>query len=257
MGDDKGGPGTSDAGRATMPRMPFSSLVMLAYDLKRDQVSGPVWIDDGMNNGYAITATMSKTTTKEQYCGMLRNLLTDRFHLALHRETRGFPGYELTVAKGGSKLKRFTGSTDPSDISGPISRDSSGFPVLPPTGLRGSLITMSRPGVMAMSYRGPLGPFATGLGPWVGWSNGNTVSGAPNPRVVDKTGLDGIYEIHLQFAGTLPGMAGADSGVAPVETAPNILDAVTEQLGLKLQKAKAVSVDVLIIDHVDRKPTKN
>ncbi len=165
-----------------------------------------------------------------------------------------------TVAKGGSKLKRFTGSTNSSEISeGPISRDSRGFPKLPPTGLRGSLITMSSPGVMSMSYRGPLGPFATGLGPWVGWSAGNTGAVAPSPRVVDKTGLDGIYEIHLQFAGRLPGMPGADTGIAPAaaETTPNIIDAVTEQLGLKLQKVRAVSVDVVIIDHVDRTPTRN
>lgn len=73
---------------------------------------------------------------------------------------------------------------------------------------------------------------------------------------MDKTGLDGIYEIHLEFAGPIagtPGTVGEDSGVA----APNIFDAVTQQLGLKLQKVKAVSVDVIIIDHVDRTPTKN
>lgn len=111
---------------------------------------------------------------------------------------------------------------------------------------------------MSMSYRGPLGPFATGLARWVGWSTGSTGPGL-NPRIVDKTGLDGVYEIHLAFAGTLPGMPGADSGIAPasVETAPNIVNAITEQLGLKLRKVKAVSGDVLIIDHVDRTPTKN
>jgi uncharacterized protein (TIGR03435 family) len=231
---------------------------MLAYDLQRDQLSGPVWIDDGFNYGYAITATMSKTTTKEQYCGMLRNLLTDRFHLAIHHEAQDRPGYELTVAKGGSKLKRFSGSTNSSEGSEPPRLDarSSGFPKLPLNGLSGTLITMSPPGVMKMSYRGPLAPFASGLGPWVGWSTGNTGIGAANPRVVDRTGLDGVYEIHVEFAGApadTPGTASVDSGVA----APNIFDGVTQQLGLKLQKARAVSVDVLIIDHVDRTPTKN
>ena len=63
---------------------------------------------------------------------------------------------------------------------------------------------------------------------------------------MDKTGLDGIYEIHLEFTGPPPDTDG-----------PNIFDAVTQELGLKLQKAKAVSVDVIIIDHVDRRPTKN
>ena len=36
---------------------------------------------------------------------MLQKLLTDRFHLTVHHETRDFPGYELVVAEGGTKLK--------------------------------------------------------------------------------------------------------------------------------------------------------
>ena len=38
---------------------------------------------------------------------MLRALLEDRFKLKVHREIRQVPVYELTVAKGGPKLKRF------------------------------------------------------------------------------------------------------------------------------------------------------
>jgi uncharacterized protein (TIGR03435 family) len=160
MGEVKGGPGTSDPGRVTMPRMPISTLVMLAYDLKRDQLSGaPQWIDDGLNDGFAITATMSKTTTKEQYCGMLRNLLTDRFHLAIHHEAQSRPGYELMVAKGGSKLKRAGAPNDSREISDPTSpiriqdASSNRFPKLPADGKPGLMIAMSPPGVMRMSYR--------------------------------------------------------------------------------------------------------
>ncbi len=56
-------------------------------------------------NRYEITATMPPGTTKEQVRLMLRNLLVERFHLAVHHEARNFPGYELTVAKDGPKLK--------------------------------------------------------------------------------------------------------------------------------------------------------
>jgi uncharacterized protein (TIGR03435 family) len=41
---------------------------------------------------------------------MLRNLLGDRLHLAVHIENRIVSGYALVVAKGGSKLKANTGA---------------------------------------------------------------------------------------------------------------------------------------------------
>jgi uncharacterized protein (TIGR03435 family) len=36
---------------------------------------------------------------------MLKNLVTERFKLALHFERKEVPGYELVVAKGGVKMK--------------------------------------------------------------------------------------------------------------------------------------------------------
>jgi uncharacterized protein (TIGR03435 family) len=259
MGGVTGGPGTDAPGRVMMPRMPVSTLVMLAYDLKRDQLSGPAWIDDGFNDGFAITATMPKATTKEQYCGMLRNLLTDRFHLAVHREVQSRPGYELVVSKSGSKLKRESRSPDSSELpeSASIDANSNRFPKFPLNGQPGLRIAMSpQGGVVRMSYRGALAPFATGLGPFITWSAGNTGFGDPNARLVDKTGLDGVYEIRLEFAGPQPNSPGTE-GVDLGAGAPNIFDAVPQQLGLKLQKAKSVPVDVVVIDHVDRTPTKN
>jgi uncharacterized protein (TIGR03435 family) len=62
----------------------------------------------------------------------------ERFHLAMHRETRNRPGYELVVAKGGPKLKQFTGVTDPARDFRPARMEAAhdGFPKLPATGLR-------------------------------------------------------------------------------------------------------------------------
>lgn len=249
-----GGPGTSDPGRVTTPRMPFSILIKQAYGLQDDQISGPAWMSDGFNNGYEVAATMPTTTTRQQYCGMLRNLLAERFHLTMHREAQGRPGYELVVAKGGSKLKKFNGATESTEGSDAAPLEAGQFPRLPPTGLYGSKISGSPlSGVMRMSYRGPLSSFANGIAPFVGWTTGSTGPGAPMPRVSDKTGLDGNYEIHLAFSGPQP----EGAGVASVDSAPNIFDAVVQQLGLKLQKVKDVSVDVVVIDHADRTPTKN
>lgn len=92
--------------------------------------------------------------------------------------------------------------------------------------------------------------------------------GSPQPRVVDRTGLTGIYEFTLEFAGTMampgampPTPAGGDTGPPaasdPGDGTPNIFTAVEKQLGLKLQKVRNVSVDVLIVDKADRVPTEN
>ena len=71
--------------------------------------------------------------------------------------------------------------------------------------------------------------------------------------VEDRTGLTGVYDIHLEFSprpapGTAPAVA-SDPG-------PDILDAIQSQLGLKLTSAK-VPVESLVIDHADKTPTEN
>ena len=93
--------------------------------------------------------------------------------------------------------------------------------------------------------------------------------GSPQPRVVDRTGLTGIYEFTLEFAGTMPLAPGivpsappADDAGMPIandpgEGLPNIFTAVEKQLGLKLVKVKDVPVDVLIVDSADKVPTEN
>ena len=50
------------------------------------------------------THTAAGNTTPDQMRGMLQSLLADRFKLALRRETRTMPVYELVVANGGLKI---------------------------------------------------------------------------------------------------------------------------------------------------------
>jgi uncharacterized protein (TIGR03435 family) len=64
--------------------------------------------------------------------------------------------------------------------------------------------------------------------------------------VVDKTGIQGEYDMDLNYANDTD----VDSSLPP------ILKAVQEQLGLKLERRK-VTVEMLAIDHVERIPTEN
>jgi uncharacterized protein (TIGR03435 family) len=76
--------------------------------------------------------------------------------------------------------------------------------------------------------------------------------------VVDQTGITGKFDFNVtfmpddsQFNGRPMRLPASDS----VEAAPNLFDAVQQQLGLKLT-AEKTAVDVLVIDHVE-KPSAN
>ena len=71
--------------------------------------------------------------------------------------------------------------------------------------------------------------------------------------IVDKTGLTGEFDFTLEFAPQPPGAVTVE---APDESGPNLLTAVQQQLGLKLNPSR-VSLDVLIIDRVDKIPVEN
>jgi uncharacterized protein (TIGR03435 family) len=92
--------------------------------------------------------------------------------------------------------------------------------------------------------------FSMGLGKINGKavSIGSLVVNLSNPAgriVVDKTGLTGKYEVNLTWAWN-------DD---PSSTAPSLFTALQDQLGLKLEPAKA-PVDLIVIDHIER-PSEN
>jgi uncharacterized protein (TIGR03435 family) len=63
--------------------------------------------------------------------------------------------------------------------------------------------------------------------------------------VVDKTGLDGHYDIDLKFAGQSASAPPSDSD------APSIFTALREQLGLRLE-AQKIPLEVLSVEHAER-----
>jgi uncharacterized protein (TIGR03435 family) len=87
------------------------------------------------------------------------------------------------------------------------------------------------------------------------------VNGYVHSAVLDKTGLTDAYDFTLSFSaiGILqdslksPGQTG---GVAEPSGALSLSDAISKQLGLKLELEKRPA-PVLVIDHVEQKPTDN
>ena len=70
------------------------------------------------------------------------------------------------------------------------------------------------------------------------------MSGPVERIVLDHTGLSGRYDFDLEWS---PDQDAPDK--------PSIFAAAQEQLGLKLESARA-PVDVVVIDHIER-PTEN
>ena len=198
-------------------------LIRYAFNIPETRISGgPDWMratkwDMEAKSDSAIDdqlRALDSAKAREQKQHMLQALLADRFGLKVHQETRQLPIYALVVAKGGPRFQ-------PSKINGTtVSNGSNQITV------KGSDHTLAL------------------LAEQMSWSLGRIV--------VDKTGLDGRYELSLKWT---PDDAPGGTGTAPADTGPSIFTAIQEQLGLKLESQKG-PVQILVIDRIET-PSEN
>jgi uncharacterized protein (TIGR03435 family) len=225
----RGGPESSDPGLARFDNISLFSLVTMAYGIQSSQLSGPDWLNSAR---FDINARVPQGATRDQYRLMLQDLLAERFKLALHHETKAATTYDLVVAKNGPKLKELAEDPD-----------------APNPGLQPAPAAPPRPNYNGAVAVNGLKRSAEGLAALLA-----AQLGAP---VADATGLKGTYEIHLHWSGTGVNVSATD---APDDTAiegqPTLLQAVEEQLGLKLVPKKG-QIDILVIDHIEKVPTEN
>jgi uncharacterized protein (TIGR03435 family) len=235
----RGGPGTSDTGRIVFTNVTLMSVLLRAYDVKPYQATGPDW---SSSERYDITAKIPPGATKEQFNLMLQRLLAERFHLALHHETREVQGYELVGGKGGPKLKPSTEVGPDVQPTEEPKTDANGFPRLSAPGL---VMMEGLHGTAVVSF---LTARAQPLSALV-----EMLIKEFRLPITDKTGLTGKFDFTLEFAPEAPGALPPE---APDESAPNLITAIPRQLGLKLDPKK-IPVDILVIDRADKSPTEN
>ena len=103
-----GGPWTVTHGRFKAETGFVRGVIALAYDVPPILVKGgPDWLD---REPYYIDARAADSEAGPyQIRIMLQALLTDRFKLAVHRETQQTEQYTLAVGKSGSKLQEAKG----------------------------------------------------------------------------------------------------------------------------------------------------
>jgi uncharacterized protein (TIGR03435 family) len=77
----------------------------------------------------------------------------------------------------------------------------------------------------------------------------NTLAAILNRTVVNKTGLTGMFDLHLDYA---PLEDTADTARPSIFTGAPGFTALQERLGLRLESAKG-PVQVLVVDHVERR----
>ncbi len=216
-----------------------------AYRLRNDQVlGGPAWINTDLWEIQAKIAEGSVPqpslahTKPDAIALMLQSLLEERFQLKKQHETREFDVYILAVGTGAPNLK--------SEDYGEQSVGPQNNPLDQPRGMiRRTGDSMTARGVRMSS-------FANFLSPWLG------------RPVLDKTGLDGLFDFRLhwtppQFAGTPPGFPGPDgrevSPPPPIDPSGVSIFTAIQELGLKLEPAKT-PLEVFVIDSV-QKPSEN
>ncbi len=213
----------------------LKQLIVNAYGIRDGLISGmPAWAEGAHFDIHAkIVDPDAEALTKltpEQRQAMVASILTERFGLKVHKETKQLPVYELTVLKDGPKFKDSVAvEVDPKDD--PAQRKGMG------------------PGSM-MTSDGQLKSVAIPLSSLV-----SMLASELSRTVIDKTGLAGKYDLNLKWTPDRVAAAGTDDGQQPADVAPSLFTALQEQLGLKLVSSRG-PVETLVVDHVEQ-PSEN
>ena len=224
-------------------RIPLNFLVMYAYNVSLDQVAQVPKGFQGRDPAFDITAKVPPGTTDDQFRQMLQAMLAERFHFAMHREMRDFPVTTIEVAKGGAKLKPAGGEcvdTVFADLL-PVNEQRCG---------EVRLFYYYRDGVNHAKYFGrsvTVADLAREL--------------SANAPVVDQSGIQGLYDISVEYEAPMYTSPAADSDEAAsrqFEFQRRFREAFEKQLGLTidLAKPKKRPLPVIVVDHVEL-PTPN
>lgn len=227
-----------------------------AWEVKEYQIAGPDWV---AADRWDIVAKLPAGSNSDQVPEMLQNLLTDRFKMSFHHDSKDVAVYGLVLSKGGVKLQET--AIDPN---------------APPPAAAPKSVNVNAQGSAA-------GVFVDiGQGSYYSFADNklaghqlnmfriaDTLSRYMDKPVVDMTGLpdtkfyDFSFEISADDYRTMLIRTALRNGVTLPPGAERLADLPTDTLaaameaaGLKLDSRKAPQ-DVMVIDHADKTPTDN
>jgi uncharacterized protein (TIGR03435 family) len=256
------GPGnmyTPNGGLFTAQNFPLLSYITFAYKMNTFQVVSfaklvPKWV---LSERFDIQARAQGNATKDQMRVMMQALLADRFKLAIHAETQQAPIFALVLlnpGKTGPQLQPYPDGT-PCDASIVSTPTATGTPS--PSGLVAGQFPQICGGYANMrpSTPGRLKAGARNVTIQVMADQFPALANDPDRPVFDRTGLTGTYDFAIEFTPQFNGPLPPGVNFQPDPTGPTFLEALKEQLGLKLDPQTG-PVDVFILDQVEE-PTAN
>jgi len=236
-------------GRVNIQGLPLKQIVEQIWEVRDETLIGwPKNMDDAR---FDVIAKMALEPDSDNFVdfetviSLLKTLIQDRFKLAAHMDERPIEAYTLFAVKPKMAKADPNSRTRNTEGPGPDGKD----PRIANPAL-GRLLTLQNT---------TMADFAEQLQYLAG--------GYVHSAVLDKTGLEGGYDFTLSFSPiqTIRPGGGGRGGDAPAPNADNasdpsggitLPDAIDKQLGLKLVQEKR-PVQVLVIDHIEPKPTDN
>lgn len=196
--------------------MTLRIMMSVAYEVTDRQIAGgPDWTG---TERFDLDCKSERAHSTHELHEMLARALEDRFQMKLQKSKREMPVWAMVIDKTAPKFSRHPeGDLDhPPMGPGPNGR-----------GIAGKNVAMD---FLALNLSRNL-----------------------DRNVVDRTGLSGYYDLTLDFVRDAP--PGPDGAARQPEPGPTIFQALREQLGLRLEPARA-PVEYLTIESAI-KPTAN
>jgi uncharacterized protein (TIGR03435 family) len=229
-----------------MRNVGLETLIRAAFGVESRFLAGTDWLKEPTH--FDIRATTPSDATARQIPEMLQTLLKERFKFAFHFERQERQVYALLAGKDGPKFQKspdidesmpggaFTGINAVSDEGGARifsspNESAMRITILPDGGGRWDMKGMSLP------------EFAYIL---------NTLDGLD---IIDMTGIAGKYDFITTQTWEEACELCNNATQSQRSSTPTTRESL-QGLGLRLEKRKA-TVDLLVIDHLEKAPTEN
>jgi len=242
-----------DGAQAHCSYLSLKDYIRIAYQVKDYQITGPDWM---ASQRFDIHAKLPEGG-RGQFREMLQNLLTDRFQIKMHRDSKEFSVYGIVVGKGGLKLQE-----SPLDPETEGDGGKGGVNVSAEGGARGTTVKYGRGAYFTLAdnkfeaRKLSMNYLADAIGRFV------------ERPVVDMTDLKGTYDLSLEFTPeeyrTLLIRMAMSAGVNLPPEVVRLLEGASDEtlfkglqaMGLKLESRRA-PLEVLVIDSATKTPTEN
>ena len=249
------------------------TVMLRAFEVKGHQLVLPDWAEELIVD---IRAINPPGATTEQVPEMLRRLVVERFGIVTHREARSMDTYHLLVGSGGAKMRAVEALNELDAklelfLPNGVPMTSSESQTL--EGRRRVIQIEGGTRRITSRTRYDLTYDKTANTKTIDAVRMTIAELVPilavtlDDIVIDKTGLNDIYQFRLTLPADDPGRQRAMQGMIarmtglpapPVNAAPfggSPFKAI-ETLGLKLERRRD-SVDVIVVDSMRRAPTDN